>query len=542
MSQQLEALDALTRAQDLARKGHLARAHSLALELHEDARRMGDQASMARSADLLAYVSVMLARYENGLRFARCACHIWQIRAEPVRQARSIGTLAMLLAHLGEAGALVQAEAATALATDSGDAGALEWALQSQCLALVLLAQPERAQPVGERAVGLGLSHGIGAVWARLTLSEALIWSALQARAADPGDDEPVRIAPGEVARPIQLTRQALALARRHGDAWLERLMVNNVAEYSLYAGDAQTAAAALAEFSRASGEPDDRTRAHHMVLQSRLHTMQGRDGDALAALLQCRTLLTSDDLELASMCAHDLSRCHARRQEFAPALAAYREYHELYVRRASLETARRVRLSALQQEVETLRAETSEAQVRAADLAASNEALAGEAQRLLRTSLEDPLTGLPNRRRLGLAFLDLLATGQKYCLAMIDVDHFKQVNDRFSHQIGDAVLLALADLLLQGTRPDDLVVRYGGEEFAMLIRHGERGFAEHICERLRKTVREHSWDSLQDGLAISVSIGVAASHEAETHDGVIAVADRRLYQAKQAGRNRVVA
>jgi diguanylate cyclase (GGDEF)-like protein len=124
----------------------------------------------------------------------------------------------------------------------------------------------------------------------------------------------------------------------------------------------------------------------------------------------------------------------------------------------------------------------------------------------------------------------------------MIDVDHFKQVNDHFSHPVGDAVLRAIADLLAAGARHEDLVVRYGGEEFALLMRDADMEMASRACERLRASVQGYDWSTLRAGLAVTISIGLAASTEEASHDAVVALADFRLYRAKQTGRNRVVA
>ena len=85
-------------------------------------------------------------------------------------------------------------------------------------------------------------------------------------------------------------------------------------------------------------------------------------------------------------------------------------------------------------------------------------------------------------------------------------------------------------------------MVRYGGEEFALLMRDADIGIAERACERLRMAVQAYDWSSLRPGLAVTISIGIAASTEDSTHDAIVSLADLRLYQAKQSGRNHVVA
>jgi diguanylate cyclase (GGDEF)-like protein len=338
------------------------------------------------------------------------------------------------------------------------------------------------------------------------------------------------------------LTREALGLARARGDGWLERLAVNNIAEYSLHVGDTATAESILPEFDEAAGEPTERCRMHHLSIRGRTLAAQGRFEQALVPLLACRRLATAlSELETLTPCHLDIANAYAALGDYETALASHRDFHACYVRQASEAAQRRARIYALQREAEELRAAATEAELRAANLAATNEMLSREAERLTRTSLEDPLTGLPNRRRLDVAFLDLLTSKAPFVLAMIDVDHFKQVNDGFSHPVGDAVLRAIADLLAGGARHDDLVVRYGGEEFALLMRDTDLPTAARACERLRAIVQGYDWRALCPGLAVTISIGVAASTEEAAHDAIVSLADFRLYRAKQTGRNRVI-
>jgi diguanylate cyclase (GGDEF)-like protein len=154
-----------------------------------------------------------------------------------------------------------------------------------------------------------------------------------------------------------------------------------------------------------------------------------------------------------------------------------------------------------------------------------------------------DQLTGLGNRRELDLRWGPLAqrvqAQGQPLALAMLDLDHFKQVNDRFGHDVGDAVLVALARLLRENTRGDDLVIRTGGEEFLLVLPDADPGRALEVCERLRQRVAAHDWQSLADGLRVTVSVGLAAAPPYDRR-ALVGRADTALYAAKRGGRNRV--
>jgi diguanylate cyclase (GGDEF)-like protein len=527
----------LALVRSLARRGFPLRAEAIAFDLHDAALRQDDALLAAESADCIAYASMMTAHYEQGIRYGRLARATWQARGRSVDEAVSTGVLALLLAWLGEADAVTEAEAALSLADRCGDVATTVWALQAKCLSSVLLKQPQRGLPYGERAVALCRQQAVPTVWAFLGLAEAVIWCCLNTEDGADSGSPALRAA---VARAIAVTREGLMAARRQGDGWLERLFVNNVAEYSLYIGDTAAADAALAEFGGAAGEPTSRCRATNLLMQGRSLAAKERHEEALQAFLASNALTTPNDLEIASMAQSDLSNTYARLGRFDAALAAHREYHGLFVRRASETAERRARLYSLNWEPEELRATAIQAQAEALHLAASNEQLSREAERLLRASLEDPLTGLANRRRLEVAFLDLLASGAPFALAMLDADRFKQVNDQFSHQVGDLVLRRLGELLTAGARSQDLVVRYGGEEFALLLRGPDAQVARSICDRLRQTVAAHAWQALAPGLAVTVSIGLATCAEAASHEDVLALADRRLYSAKQGGRGSI--
>ncbi len=161
------------------------------------------------------------------------------------------------------------------------------------------------------------------------------------------------------------------------------------------------------------------------------------------------------------------------------------------------------------------------------------------------RLAHEDPLTGLPNRRRFDEALAHEFArsarSGEAWSLAMIDIDHFKQVNDRHSHAVGDQALRAVAGVLCACGRDMDTVARLGGEEFALLMPHTALAQALGVCERLRMAVRSHDCGDIAPGLAVTISIGVAAWPEHTGPAAVMEAADAALYRAKTGGRDRVM-
>jgi diguanylate cyclase (GGDEF)-like protein len=127
---------------------------------------------------------------------------------------------------------------------------------------------------------------------------------------------------------------------------------------------------------------------------------------------------------------------------------------------------------------------------------------------------------------------------GQELSVVFLDVDHFKLVNDTYSHAVGDEVLVRVSSILRQHCRPEDVVIRYGGDEFVVLVLDGAGvAAAEDIARRLHAAVRGTSWDDIAEGLEVTVSVGVARASPRTA----VTTADAALYAAKRGGRDRVV-
>jgi diguanylate cyclase (GGDEF)-like protein len=155
--------------------------------------------------------------------------------------------------------------------------------------------------------------------------------------------------------------------------------------------------------------------------------------------------------------------------------------------------------------------------------------------------ALTDELTKLPNRRALAQRFLQEMQRARRHreaiAFLMIDLDHFKGVNDTYGHLNGDAVLAELGQILVTGARESDVCARYGGEEFALILHETTEPGARILAERLRAKVAAATFPG---GLKLTISIGVAATDEPALFTQLIDRADQALYAAKQAGRNQV--
>ena len=164
---------------------------------------------------------------------------------------------------------------------------------------------------------------------------------------------------------------------------------------------------------------------------------------------------------------------------------------------------------------------------------------------RLRRLSVTDPLTEAYNReflqQRLPRAVEHADRRGEPLAVAMIDIDHFKEVNDRFGHAVGDRVLAEVAGRLRAAIRAGDLLVRYGGEEFLVLLPGSDASKAAEIAERMRLKLESDPIQTEGAAIEVRISVGVAEHrHNADTASQLVRRADTALYAAKGRGRNRV--
>ncbi len=165
--------------------------------------------------------------------------------------------------------------------------------------------------------------------------------------------------------------------------------------------------------------------------------------------------------------------------------------------------------------------------------------------QAITNQSIRDFLTGLYNRRYFFKAsskyFKNAISEGEDFCIAMIDIDHFKKINDEFGHDTGDKAIINLADLLMSETSKDDIVARFGGEEFCILLKNISANDAIEKMQNIRKKVENSITISDKDEeIRYTISIGLATTYE-DTLEDTVNEADMHLYNAKESGRNKVV-
>lgn len=164
--------------------------------------------------------------------------------------------------------------------------------------------------------------------------------------------------------------------------------------------------------------------------------------------------------------------------------------------------------------------------------------------QDALQLAQKDPLTGICNRAALDEMLRSEMSHALRqradFSLLILDIDHFKTINDRYGHITGDCALKAVTDMVKRCKRDGDLLFRYGGEEFVVLMRDTDLGGATLLAERIRACIARQGFNCSGAELGIEVSIGVSTLGESDTPVSLFSRADQALYQAKKSGRNRV--
>lgn len=171
---------------------------------------------------------------------------------------------------------------------------------------------------------------------------------------------------------------------------------------------------------------------------------------------------------------------------------------------------------------------------------------LRSQSEEFERQATHDKLTGLPNRRHADDYLQQQINLAQRNgrtgALALADIDHFKRVNDSFSHAVGDQVLERVASILHEGCRNTDFVARYGGEEFLLCFPDTSVDSGLEVCSELRRAVEGADWSDIASGIEVTISFGLVEIRNDSRRRTVLNEADVRLYRAKSEGRNRVVA
>ena len=355
------------------------------------------------------------------------------------------------------------------------------------------------------------------------------------------------------LARAQQAGEQALGLLQRVPDAVYDVTIHGNLAEVLLHQG-ALEAAAPLLQHARA-GAAELGLKAHAWRLQTTLaswHLAKLEPDVALDLLSQ----LLQDMGEAAPQ--QTAIRAHHAAYRACRLLGRLEEGLQHFEKLEVLERRRAISQLRAQSELFVTRTEAQHAHWQAEQARVEAQAQRSRAAEFAEHAERDPLTGLGNRRQFDRLCAELLPAlereGRPVVLALIDVDHFKNINDLHGHAVGDRVLVALAQLLRENMRSRDVIARHGGEEFVVVLPGMTLAQGAEVCERLRERVAAHlgfaaiaSPTNQNDNegsaaarpLRVTVSLGLAAAAPYDATQ-LLQSADVQLYRAKREGRNRL--
>jgi len=353
-------------------------------------------------------------------------------------------------------------------------------------------------------------------------------------------------------------------LARQLGDPIMIVANLNNLA-YMLYeSGDIERAAQAVAELRTvATGaglelnasvldtvasvllELGDIAEAERLVERVLSGQAQLTDANAMATnlLTYAEIKRRAGDLQAALEAAEKARRMGCTQSLPETAAKAMREFAAIRAAMGDYPTAydNMVRFHA---EWEKVRTAWGEATASVMKTLFEVEALRRDSLRYRELSERDALTRLWNRRHLELRLPELLGAaggrGQPVGIGLIDLDHFKQINDQYSHSTGDAVLRTVARILDRDAGPAVFVARLGGEEFVAVFPDSDERATLVACERLRRMIANHPWADQGVTPPVTASIGVTVAVPGDTMSTILRRADEHLYKAKRSGRNRV--
>lgn len=542
---------ALARAETLALQGDYLDAVSL-LDATLAATPARERELRAQLLALLAHHHPRLGNLQASVRCATEAVALSQRLQKPAVQADALISLAYVYAQLlmGR-DALDAALQALHAARSVHDRRLEAWALNRLGVAYSSLDSPAQAVDHTEQAREIAQTLA-DAELSFSCLNNLSYFGLLQeAEARRRGDASACKLA---LERALELSGQALDEARQSGSIFRLAVAASNHVEALIRAGQGEAAAALGAEYAAISVKHGYATLAMQAQVQRALMRREAGDADAAIAALQGLLSGGADKLppNLRRLVIHALYETCKRQSDFEQALR-YLEQHAELERQISRDTMQ------LQTEVILIRLEVEQAQARAEHalsdarrlrekarlLEREQEQLRSQAAEWGRAAHEDVLTGLHNRRHAELALPLLLERarqeGKPISLSVLDVDHFKQVNDAHGHAVGDEVLRELAQLLRSNTRSADLLARIGGEEFMMVMVGTPAERALDICERLRLAVQQHDWAHLREGLQVTISLGLASGEPPSDAKLLFERADHALYAAKRGGRNRTV-
>jgi two-component system cell cycle response regulator len=469
---------------DLRMRARLVRAEALILQ--------GDPTAAGRIAH---EANAWATEHGHAYLLARSHLAVSRFRRHIGDQSDALAHAVQCLAHTGDdVPAAIRARHLTQLAVTLCESGSLD----------------DAARRYGE---ALDIATGLGDLELSLRLLNNLAYTAFKNN---------------DGAKALDLIGEMRAFESRHGVP-LNPAYLDTIARIELTHGRYAAAEATLRPVLDGAAEHSDvdgHTLAECLLTVAEAQRLRG-DAAAAQASLERATRVCDED-EIASTRARvrdEQAQLHAAAGRYREAFDEYRLFHA---------------------ETQALQSAQREASARTLQAVFETEEARRESVRFREMAQRDPLTGLYNRRFVDEHLAQLLGQAAErrtpLSAALVDLDHFKRVNDTLSHATGDAVLQQVAALLADTATDSAVAARLGGEEFLLILPGTDAEAAVRRCEQLRQTIAAHRWHPITGELPVTASIGVSTTEAGNTTpSALLAQADRNLYAAKRIGRNRVV-
>lgn len=524
MTEAIQLDVALSRAIDCAVTGDIVSAIS---EMRQALARAGTEPTPAQGAMLIALESV-LGMYQGRNHEALSAVLPLLDEIEAGDYSDRIDWLYTAIGYslgsLGDPGRGLEWMARALAMTEARPASVgRRKAFSTQGILLAMLGEYDASMEALERALDIACKQGVPKAQAVCldNLSFACIDRAWKTWGFDPVvDGRPL------AAQALDFANRALAIANENGIPLLGGVAGNNRGFALLLLGEPVQALDVLLDASNATASHDH----IHVDVLFGLALAYRLLGDFDAAR---RPLAMAESMARKGHFDRNLDRIlqeGARLERAAGDLPSSLEWSGRYIEFLKIHYESRLKMLARSVE---LFAEAARTRREAAGLRKQSKAWEDVA-------LHDALTGALNRVGLSRQVEALGKAAHPMAIALLDADHFKGINDRFGHAVGDVVLRHMAQIVRSHSRTGDLLARIGGEEFVLALVDAQLGSALATCERIRAAIEGHDWQSIASGMRVTVSMGLARQRDGETLEAATARADAAMYAAKQGGRNRV--
>ncbi|HSP74674.1 MAG TPA: diguanylate cyclase [Cryobacterium sp.] len=490
----------------------------------------------AQARELLALHRLRLGDYEASVQQGLLALDFLDGTDDLLRQSKVHCTLVLAYSDTGlYEPALRHVLLALETARGSGSALAEFWALSRSSMVHEGMGDSERALELGRQALALArtIDDPEASFVGLNNLGDTCLIQAQSQFARGMNMETSLKQA-------LLLMREAVAVAHAQRNSFSESIARFNLVSILIELGEYAEAREQAGRSRRLAKEHGFRSLEENNDAQLAEVARAEGDIEGATAMMNAQLLVAAldDDPALHIKLQQALFEMHKESGRFEEALEHCEKLNALILKRTTDTAGIQSQMLINTLGIEQARHEAERSQLDAAQLRIRADDLDHQAN-------TDPLTRLPNRRALDRELPPLMGrsrdTRQPICVAMVDMDHFKQVNDVHGHATGDQVLNAMATLLRAVTRNSDMAVRVGGEEFLLVLADTTREQAEQACERLLASVRGYHWEALAPGLSCTVSVGLAELALGEAVADWLARADTALYRAKDSGRDRIV-